>query len=812
MSNFSDFFERATDGLEPYPYQRRLAERSWDQWPTILDIPTGLGKTAAVVIGWLWRRHEQPGETPRRLVYTLPMRSLVHQTVDAAREWVANLEGDPDDVHVLMGGETDTGWVDDPGDDAILVGTQDMLVSRALMRGYGMSRYEWPVHYALLHNDAFWVFDETQLMGVSLETSLQLEEFREKFGTAAPCKSLWMSATVDEEAFETVDRSPPEGGWPDLQLDDEDRDQKAVEARIEAEKTVEFADTTIPNSSAANKLGDYADDLADEILEAHDDHDQLTLVVVNRVNRARMLAERLDHAGIDPLLLHSRFRQHERQHLEEDLTEASENQEHRIVVATQVVEAGLDVDSRLLVTELAPWASIVQRAGRCNRNGEYESARVLVVEADDGDKAARPYEPEQLQKARERLTAGDSLSPVDLEDIDPPSPDRLNHVLRRRDFVELFDTSPDLGGNDLDVKRYVRDVEDTDVLVYWKSWESEGPPDNTSAPDRVEVCRVPCWGDEGIRKFLDNNPGWRWNPLGEEWEAVDDPRPGQTILLHAETGGYDSDRGWTADADDTDIEVLETNRDRPAGINDDDTRAYQWIELTDHLERVAKHAEKLAEDLDDNLDMPADEIDVRSLLVEAAAWHDVGKAHHVFQNMLTEPVPKHDGIAPPDRTNQPYAKSNHRKGSPERPYFRHELASALAILAERSDGDELPPLDRREDLLTYLVAAHHGRVRLSLRSLPNEKTPDDAHRRFARGVWDEDPLPGVDVPGVEAPKTTNGTTIDLEVMELGRGSWLERALALRDDEDLGPFRVAYLEALLRIADRRASAEEREQND
>jgi hypothetical protein len=35
----------------------------------------------------------------------------------------------------------------------------------ALMRGYGMSRCQWPVHFAWLHNDAFWVFDEVQLMG-----------------------------------------------------------------------------------------------------------------------------------------------------------------------------------------------------------------------------------------------------------------------------------------------------------------------------------------------------------------------------------------------------------------------------------------------------------------------------------------------------------------------------------------------------------------------------------------------------------------------------------------------------------------------
>jgi len=46
----------------------------------------------------------------------------------------------------------------------ILVGTQDMLLSRALMRGYGISRYLWPLHFALLHNDCLWVFDELVML------------------------------------------------------------------------------------------------------------------------------------------------------------------------------------------------------------------------------------------------------------------------------------------------------------------------------------------------------------------------------------------------------------------------------------------------------------------------------------------------------------------------------------------------------------------------------------------------------------------------------------------------------------------------
>ena len=64
-------------------------------------------------------------------------------------------------------GQPDKPWV--------LVGTQDQLLSRALNRGYAMSRFEWPVHFGLLNNDCRWLIDEVQLMGPGLWTTSQLE-------------------------------------------------------------------------------------------------------------------------------------------------------------------------------------------------------------------------------------------------------------------------------------------------------------------------------------------------------------------------------------------------------------------------------------------------------------------------------------------------------------------------------------------------------------------------------------------------------------------------------------------------------------
>ena len=95
---FDTLFRTAfgTGAATPYPYQGRLA---CDPWPDMVDIPTGMGKTAAVTLAWLWKRGWRRGaradvpdsSTPRRLVWCLPMRVLVEQTRDNIEGWLARL-------------------------------------------------------------------------------------------------------------------------------------------------------------------------------------------------------------------------------------------------------------------------------------------------------------------------------------------------------------------------------------------------------------------------------------------------------------------------------------------------------------------------------------------------------------------------------------------------------------------------------------------------------------------------------------------------------------------------------------------------
>jgi len=154
---FGEFFKQAT-GLNCFPYQRAFEEV--DELPELLNVPTAAGKMATAILGWLyWRLTWQ--QNTRRLVYCLPMRTLVEQTHNCSELWIRRLEEsrllECDEacrvrVHVLMGGADSTDWDEQPERDAILIGTQDMLLSRTLNRGYGVSRYRWPMHFGLLNN------------------------------------------------------------------------------------------------------------------------------------------------------------------------------------------------------------------------------------------------------------------------------------------------------------------------------------------------------------------------------------------------------------------------------------------------------------------------------------------------------------------------------------------------------------------------------------------------------------------------------------------------------------------------------------
>ncbi len=796
---FDDFVALATNNtIQPYPYQRGLAEEGL---PELLEVPTGAGKTMAAVLPWLYRRRHHPNEsvrtsTPRWLVYSLPMRVLVEQTMETVAGWLELLYPNPEErpgLHLLMGGErlSQDDWRLQPDRDAIFVGTIDLLVSRAINRGYGQSRWSWPIDFGLFNNGCQWVFDEVQLMGPALPTSRQLHGLRRSLGTAQVCESMWMSATVDVEALSTVDAQSVSShvtlAAADLAT--------GLERRIQAAKAVHELELSGP---------DHATALATAALAAHLPGTR-TLVFCNTVDRATDVFRAFQKlTDVPTVLVHSRFRPTDRKEAIGRAIGPPDPATGTIVVSTQVLEAGVDISSTTLVTESAPWPSIVQRAGRCNRYGQDSSAQILWTEPPK----SLPYAELDLKATTEALRRleGQQVTAASLP-IEPVETQRPVHaVLRRRDLLDLFDTTPDLTGNDIDVSRFIRDSEGIDVDVVWRD---EQPSERLDRPRREERCKVPI----GQMDVLDKRTSWRLDAISGDWISCRraDIRPGDTVILLASEGGYDPSIGWNPKSKtrveplhDTDTVAAEPLSETDAAVGDDPltTQSRVWMSLTQHLADVERAATHLVTAMGHTTLAP----ELHRAAITAARLHDIGKAHEVFQDMLSGCATNASEVSTRDLTAGPWAKSGGTgRGRSARRYFRHELASALALLGGGASALEGEP---EKDLTVYLVAAHHGRVRVGFRAMPGER-PIAGHegQPIALGVMHGDVLPPVSLPVGEIPSCV----LDLSVMALGSSatgerSWTARALGLRDRADLGPFRLAYLEALVRLADWQASSD------
>ena len=544
-TDFRYLFDVAFEGAAaPFSWQCALAE---GDWPEVLIAPTGSGKTAGVTLAWAYHRLHKPETTPRRLVWCLPMRTLVEQVTTEVQRWMGHLAAagiDPngllprgDDVHVLMGGIDRTRWVDAPERPIVLVGTQDMLLSRALMRGYAASRARWPMEFAVLHEDTQWVFDEVQLMGAGRATSAQLEAFRRqelkkatRDGRAVgrPCRSLWISATLEPKWLETVDHRAPTGI---LRVDPTLENDAKLRDLAQAPKHLHRAEIA-PESTSVPHENEYLAGLARSVVRAHRTG-FMTLVIVNQVKRAQGLYERVRNllaAREEPApklaLLHSRFRPSDREREMAKIRDG-DRQSDIIVIATQAVEAGVDISAAVMFTELAPWASMVQRFGRANRRAEVEGgAQVYWIDllggfqgddknvAKQADAVSQPYSADDLREARDMLLARTDVAPMRLPkpgSIDPPL-----RVIRRKDLDDLFDTDSDLTGFDVDISPYIRDAEDTDIRVFWRKLPvtSDEPP----KPGARELCAVPIGQGrkwiQASRKamgtaFFVRDPQWR---------------------------------------------------------------------------------------------------------------------------------------------------------------------------------------------------------------------------------------------------------------------------------------------------------------
>jgi CRISPR-associated endonuclease/helicase Cas3 len=390
--------------FSPLSWQTRLFSEYFKngELPAAVDIPTGLGKTAVMAL-WLIAR-ASGAQLPRRLVYVVDRRAVVDQATEFAVSLRKSLDS-PEaadlkkalglgnrslPISTLRGQFVDNReWLEDPASTAIVVGTVDMIGSRLLFEGYGVSRKMRPYHAGLLGADTLVVLDEAHLVPPFERLLEAIEQGSERFGARAntdrtlipPFRLLSLSATGRERAG-TVFR-----------LEEKDiKQDRTVERRLDARKLVKIM--AVGAQKLEEALATHAWALADE------GKSPIRCLVFcdqrETAENTKREIEALAKAGSNrrpqaveihpPELLVGARRVFERVDATDNLRELGfiagsgvTLEKPAFLIATSAGEVGIDLDADQMVCDLVAWERMVQRLGRVNRRGERQ-ARIVVVD------------------------------------------------------------------------------------------------------------------------------------------------------------------------------------------------------------------------------------------------------------------------------------------------------------------------------------------------------------------------------------------------------------------------------------------------
>jgi len=434
---------KALTGNPPFNWQRRLFNDyfSKGEIPSALDLPTGLGKTSVMAIWLIARAAGAP--LPRRLVYVVDRRAVVDQATAEAEKLRCALNGAARDlkaklaladrslpISTLRGQFVDNReWLADPAAPAIIIGTVDMIGSRVLFEGYGVSRKMRPYHAGLLGADTLIVLDEAHLVPPFAHLLRAIEQDTKLSPKADAERSIVPRLFLLPLSATQRDLGGVKEGRPPFRLKEGDEDD-LTEQRLDAKKRLKLVE--LDGNGADAQLAKAAWDLATK-----DDKFSRIVVFCDRRDKkedgstatAQGVKEEIEKlakgdkktgrpkiAIHEPELLVGARRVREREGTAARLRALGfigDNNEVRstldkpaFLIATSAGEVGVDLDGEHLVCDLVAWERTVQRLGRVNRRGRGEA---LVVVYWSKPEAKKPDEPTEAERRAQTAFAAKAV-------------------------------------------------------------------------------------------------------------------------------------------------------------------------------------------------------------------------------------------------------------------------------------------------------------------------------------------------------------------------------------------------------------------
>ena len=322
MHEFVEFYQ-ALHNRAPRPWQDRLVRQVLASgWPTLLDLPTGVGKTSALDVA-LYCLARAPERMPRRTILVVDRRVVVDQGAIHARKVKLALssakggalkevadalralfDGEASDppfaVSVMRGGmPRDNDWARRPDQPVIGVSTVDQVGSRLLFRGYGVGPRSASIHAGLIGNDTLILLDEVHLAVPFAQTLEAIKERRQGISTTLPDRFtvVQMSATpADDE------------GKARFQLDEADRGDSGLRRILGASKRASLKLVKVSGEDEAKKRDALAREAVEQATGLLEKGARSVGLVVNRVDTARTAAELARKAGKQTILVTGRMR------------------------------------------------------------------------------------------------------------------------------------------------------------------------------------------------------------------------------------------------------------------------------------------------------------------------------------------------------------------------------------------------------------------------------------------------------------------------------------------------------------------------